>query len=309
MALLRLTFTAVVFLVLLASYPTARTAGPEFSDWSQPVNLGPLVNSSSDEGSPAVSKNGRSLYFASTRPGQLGGNDIYVSQWDDGTGEWGLPVNLGPVVNTTATEFSPSLSRDGHWLFFHSNRPGSIVPGVDIWVSYRQHVHDDFDWRTPFNLGSGVNAAGLDTSPSFFENDDVGIPQLFFASNRNVAGANDIYVSNMLADGSFGPAILVPELSSPAVEPGVSVRFDGREVFLFSSRTPSFGGFDLWTSTRETVFHPWSVPTNLGSVINTAANEGAPHITSDRRSLYFQSNRGGGFGGGDLYVTTRTKRR
>jgi hypothetical protein len=69
--------TVVVLLALCASSPTA---APEFSDWSAPMNLGPIVNSSSNEGGPAVSKNGRSLYFASTRPGQLGGNDIYVSQ-------------------------------------------------------------------------------------------------------------------------------------------------------------------------------------------------------------------------------------
>ena len=303
----RVAVAALGLLMLLASYPTA---APKFSDWSEPVNLGPVVNSSFSEGSPTVSKDGRSLYFASNREGQFGGNDIYVSQWDDITGWWGTPVNLGPVVNTTFTEFSPDLSRDGHWLFFHSNRqPGSFTPGLDIWVSYREHVHDDFAWQTPVNLGSGVNAPGLDTSPSFFENDDAGVPQLFFASNRNIQGANDIYVSDLLPDGTFSPAVLVPELSSPQVEPGVSVRFDGLEAFLFSARPPSLG-FDLWTATRETVFHSWSEPINLGPVINSAFNENDPHITSDGRALYFASGRtgSGAMGGGDLYVTTRARR-
>jgi hypothetical protein len=304
----RVALTALVLLALFASYPTAT---PNFSEWSAPVNLGPVVNSSFNEGGPAVSKDGRSLYFASNRPGQFGGYDIYVSQWDDVTGWWGPPVNLnffGAVVNTSATEFSPSLSRDGHWLFFHTNRPGSFVPGLDIWVSYREQVHDDFGWQPPENLGAGVNAPGLDTSPSFFANDDVGIPQLFFTSNRGVAGGNDIYVSDLLPDGTFGPAILVPELSSPQAEPGVSIRFDGLEMFLSSNRPASYGGFDLWTATRETVFHPWSQPSNLGPSINTAANEADPHITSDRQTLYFQSNRAGGTGGNDLYVSFRVKR-
>ena len=52
------------------------------------------------------------------------------------------------------------MSRDGHWLFVHSNRPGSFVPGSDIWVSCREHVHDDFAWEPPVNLGPGVNAPG-----------------------------------------------------------------------------------------------------------------------------------------------------
>ena len=312
MTFLRVALSAFALLALLTSYPTAAPESsdrsePEFSDWSEPVNLGPIVNSSAADGSPALSKDGRSLYFASRRPGELGGNDIYVSQWDDGSGWWGVPVNLGPVVNSSATEFSPNLSRDGHWLFFHSNRPGSFVPGVDIWVSYRKHVHDNFSWEPPVHLGPGVNAPGLDTSPSFFANDDAGMPQLFFASNRGITGGNDIYVSDLMADGTFGPATLVPELSSPQVEPGASIRFDGLEAFVFSARPESHGGFDLWTATRETVFHHWSAPTNLGAVVNSTANDSDPHITSDRQALYFSSNRPG-FGAGDLYVTTRTKR-
>src|SRR5881296_771925 len=53
--------------------------GP-FSDWSAPVNLGPVVNSGSDDFHPAISPNGLSLYISSGRPGGLGGNDIWVSQ-------------------------------------------------------------------------------------------------------------------------------------------------------------------------------------------------------------------------------------
>jgi hypothetical protein len=86
----------------------------------------------------------------------------------------------------------------------------------------------------------------------------------------------------------------------------LSVRFDGLEVFLFSARPESHGGFDLWTATRETVFHPWSAPTNLGPVVNSTANESDPHIASSREALYFASNRPG-FGGTDLYVTTRRR--
>jgi hypothetical protein len=310
MVILRAALAVVALLVLLTSYPTA---APNFSDWSEPVNIGPSVNSPFNESAPTVSKDRRSLYFASNRPGQFGGNDLYVSQWDDATGWWGPGVNLGPDVNSAATEFSPNLSRDGHWLFFHSNRqPGGFTPGLDIWASYREHVHDDFAWQAPVNLGAGVNAPGLDTGPSFFENDDIGVPQLFFASNRanlGVPGAVDIYVSDLMPDGTFGPARLVPELSSPQPEPGLSVRFDGLEVFLFSARAGGQGaGFDLWTAMRDTIFHPWSEPTNLGPIVNTPFNENDPHITSDRQTLYFTSGRPGGMGGADLYVTTRARR-
>lgn len=306
MVILRSAVAAIALLALLTSYPTA---APNFSDWSAPINLGAGVNSPFNDASPTVSKDGRSLYFASNR--LSGNNDLYVSHWDDAASEWGAAVNLGPIVNSAATEFSPNLSRDGHWLFFHGDRqPGGFTPGVDIWASYREHVHDDFAWQAPLNLGDGVNAPGLDTTPSFVENGDAGAPQLFFASNRTnplVGAAVDIYVSDLMADGTFGPARLVPELSSPLQDPGLSVRFDGLEVFLFSARAGGLGGFDLWTATRETVFDRWSQPTNLGPLVNTTSNENTPHITADRQTLYFTSNRPGGMGGTDLYVSTRTR--
>jgi hypothetical protein len=271
------------------------------------VNIGPLVNSSALDAGPAVSKNGTSLYFNSNRPGGVGGNDIWVSQWDSVTQAWGIPANLGAVVNSTGIDAGAALSRDEHWLFFQSDRPGGSG-ALDIWVSYRQHIHDDFGWQPAVNLGPGVNSAFEDTGAGYFENDDSGARQLFFASNRpGGLGQFDIYVSELLPDDTFGPASLVPELSSPLTEVDPSITFDGLEVFFFSGRPVSFGGIDLWTATRDTVFDPWSTPTNLGPLVNTAATDTQPSIASDRETLYFVSNRAGGFGDLDLYVTTRTK--
>src|SRR5919109_5551479 len=71
--------------------------GPE---WSAPVNLGPVVNSSATEQNPAVSADGLALYFQSDRPGGLGGVDIWGTRWDAGNKAWGPPVNLGTPVNT-----------------------------------------------------------------------------------------------------------------------------------------------------------------------------------------------------------------
>jgi hypothetical protein len=66
-------------------------------------------------------------------------------------------MNLGPIINTTANEMVPAFSRDGHLLFFASNRLPSSG-GVDIWVSRREHTHDDFAWQPAENLGAGVNS-------------------------------------------------------------------------------------------------------------------------------------------------------
>ena len=142
---------------------------------------------------------------------------------------------------------------------------------------------------------------------TYFENDE-GAAQLFFQSARGGGiGATDIYVSEQFPNGTFGPASLVPELSSPGLEQRPSIRFDGLEMFFFSDRPGGFGAVDLWAATRGTVLDPWSAPANLGPIVNSVAGDFQPYIASDRRTLYFGSARPGGLGGQDIWVTTRSK--
>src|SRR6185312_1071716 len=157
---------------------------------------------------------------------------------------WSSPLNLGPTVNTTSDEGNQAFSRDGHFLFFQSKRPGGFG-GIDLWVAYREHTHDDFDWQTPVNLGAAINSSADDNGPSYFANEDDGAPLLYFGSLR--LGGADIYVSAQLADGSFGAVTLVTELSSTANENRPAIRHDGREIFFQSNRIGAFGAnTDLW---------------------------------------------------------------
>ena len=109
-------------------------AQPKFSEWSAAVNLEAPVNSASDESGPALSRDALSLYFQSNRPGGLGLADIWVSQRNSVDDPWGLPTNLASV-NSAVADATPNLSRDGHWLFFASQRAGGLG-GFDIWVWY-----------------------------------------------------------------------------------------------------------------------------------------------------------------------------
>jgi len=308
-------FSAVAIVWVLISTPSLMTAQPAYSDWSTPVNLGPVVNSTGNDSGPALSKDGLRLYFGSNRNGTQGGSDLWVSKRNSVEEAWGQPTNLGAIVNSTADETAPNLSRDGHWLYFMSRRPGSQpnpagVISFDIWVSYRQHVHDDFDWQPPVNVGPNVNGPSFDQSPFFLDNEDFGVPQLFFTRTTPITG-NDIFVSNLQPDGTFGPAALVSELNSALADAGSSVRFDGLEVFFFSRRVVpgALGASDLFTATRESVFDPWSTPIPLGPVVNSVDLDFDPHIAADRETLYFASTRAtaGAIGGQDLWVTTRTK--
>jgi len=289
------------------------TVSPDYSDWSAPTPLGPVINTGANEAGPTLSKDGLTLYFVSNRPGSLNMiGDLWFSKRNSVDEDWGAPTRLSDIVNSAAEEATPNLSRDGHWLFFMSKRPGSQanpmgVVGFDIWMSYREHVHDDFDWQTPVNLGPNVNSPSFDQSPFFFENEETGLRQLYFTRTNGLTG-NDIFVSNQLPDGTFAPATLVSELNSVLSDAGTSITFDGHEIFFFTRRVApgTVGLSDLWTATRKSVLDPWSALTPLGPVVNSAVLDFDPFIASDRETLYFASTRAGTQ---DLYKSTRTKKR
>ena len=284
-------------------------AAPKFGEWSPPINLGSVVNTEFGEFAAHLSKDGLSLYFASTRPasyGSLGGEDLYVSQRADSSAPWGAPVNLGAVINTPSNDRSPALSRDGHFLFFASDRPGGSG-ALDIWVAWRANSHDDFAWETPSNLGTRVNSASTDAGPAFFENDDGGAPQLFLASNRpGGSGGLDIYVSALVAGVFEEPAPVTP-VNTAQLDLTPALRHDGLELVIASSRPGGAGAQDLWASSRDSVNDGWSTPVNLGASVNTTSSENFPALSADRQSLFFNSDRTGGSGGSDLYVTTRSR--
>jgi len=271
-------------------------ADARWSEWSVPVNLGPTVNSPFADNIPDLSRDGLSLYFSSNRPGGSGAGDLWVSRRASVDDAWGLAVNLGPTVNSSAGDLAPSLSPDGHYLFFTSNRPGGLGLN-DIWVSWRADVHDDFAWEAPVNVGSPINGPEFDAGPEFRR------PEFYFV--RGPAGtAFDIYVSSVIGNTFQSPRPVV-ELNSTADDLRPSVRFDGREIFLSSNRPGGFGTDDIWVSTRQSAAHPWTVPVNLGPVINTPFADNQPGLSQDGTMLFFTSNRPGGSGAGDLYVSTR----
>src|SRR3989454_1514261 len=143
------------------------------SEWSEPVNLGAVVNSNVLDAAPTLSTDGLSLYFTSNRPGGFGGNDLWVSQRDCGDCGGGTPVNLGPVINSPAIENRTSLSGDGHLLFFFSDRPGGHG-STTIWMSRRADPNDDFGWEPPVNLGPDVNTATAEQAPFYLQSAEDG---------------------------------------------------------------------------------------------------------------------------------------
>ncbi len=128
--------------------------------WSEPVNLGPPINSDKDEATPCPSADGLELYliFGKVETPEM---SIAVSKRDTKDSLWGEPVSLGSVINSVSCQVTPRISSDGLLLLFSdswlcSSRPGGFGD-TDIWLTRR--ATKDGDWGTPVNLGPLVNTA------------------------------------------------------------------------------------------------------------------------------------------------------
>src|SRR6266511_3415619 len=226
---------------------------------------------------------------------------------------WSTPVNFGPVINSDSNETAPTFSTDGHHLYFHSFKAEGCGD-ADLYVARRHDKRDDLGWGRPENLGCIVNSPFRDAGPTIFDDEATGITTLMFTSTRpGGPGDFDIYQSTRVGDeGEFGPATLIAELSGPFRDTRTAISRDGLELFLSSDvtgRPNGVGGQDLWVATRATTADLWSYPVNLGPAVNTTAFDGAPALSFDGTTMYFFSNRAGGSGGNDIWVTTRARLR
>ena len=277
------------------------------SEWSEPVNLGPVINSSALDANAGLSPDEHTIYFVSTRPGGLGGNDLWMSQRQCLSCDWEAPVNLGAPINSDAGEGAPTISDDGRMLFFFSARPGGLGL-ADIYVSHRVSTGADGDvWGPPVNLGPDVNTPAAENGSYYVKVSGEPNASLYF-NRLGQNGILDIYRVFLSNDGvPLGPAVVVPELSDPAgADQKVSVRTDGHELFVSAVRAGGFGNFDLYVYTRHDGNDAWSAPTHLDASINTPSIESQPNLSRDGRTLIFTSDRPGGFGVQDLWMSTRT---
>jgi WD40-like Beta Propeller Repeat len=301
--------------------------GP-FGPWSDFAPIDELA-SNSDDFHPAISRDGRSLYFTTSRDKAAGfPNEIVVSQRADRDAAWGKPQPLTSLNARGWTSAAPNLVPNGHLMYFQSNRGGH---GGDLYFSYRQHTHDDFAWGAPLPVPGLLNTTdNSESAATYFQDPATGAVRLYFSrfhgigmfSNQNQDW--NIYVSSLNADGTFGEGVIVPPLNSvqqPGDPPGTwtrdtrtAIRRDGLEMFITSNRHGglSYSGSsveNLWVATRiDTTSEDWTTP-QLVPNLNSGFGEGGPALSWDGTTLYFFSARSHTATPGhqQLWMSTRSK--
>ncbi len=220
------------------------------------------------------------------------------------------PTNLGPMVNSSSGDVSPSISADGLILIFQSNRPGGYGK-ADLYVTTRATTIEP--WGEPVNLGPSINSPQIDWCPSLSPD----ACTLYYGSYRPGGyGFSDIWVSTRATtDDAWGePVNLGPIINHSDYDATPFISEDGLELYFASlSRSGGYGGDDIWVSARETKEDDWGTPMNLGQVVNSTHEEVWPTLSADGLSIFFSSGvwgsaRPGGLGKSDIWMARRKSR-
>lgn len=191
-----------------AIYLTNQTRG----NYSEPVLI-KLGLDSLVAAHPAISPDGKTLYFVSNRRGGYGGNDIWKATKIDNGGEWGMPTNLGAGVNTPGNEMFPYVDPNGTLYFCSDGQPN--MGGFDIF-----RVDKDINnVEEIVNMGIPFNSVGDDFGIVFLDTD---LEEGMFTSNRDGSRNDDIY--------SFMVPPVKQELFGRVFDEGTSSQIDGATV-------------------------------------------------------------------------------
>jgi outer membrane protein OmpA-like peptidoglycan-associated protein len=231
------------------------------------------INTSYNEGSACLSKDGKYLYFARCNsPDAIGSCDIFVAE-NLGEKGWGNVRNLGANINTTSWDSHPSLSHTGDTLFFTSDRLGGFGL-ADIYYSVQDAANN---WQKAKNIGPIINTRNNEVSPFFHHKFNV----LYFSSNGQPLnfGVFDIYKAYLHEGVWDEPKNIGPLVNGEGSEYYFTI--DSKSSTLFYARSESDpDDLDLHSFPVPMEAQPEAVVTLKGSLTDSQTGKPLKGIVS-----------------------------
>jgi outer membrane protein OmpA-like peptidoglycan-associated protein/tetratricopeptide (TPR) repeat protein len=197
-----------------------------------------------------------------------------------------------------AGHFQQALQRIGRYLSRKDLPEDARARGV-AWQAHFAFGLQSQQARIPFqpvNLGDSINTADAEYLPSMPIHGDT----LIFT--RQQSGKEDFFISRRLDDHWSQARSIGPPVNSSLNEGAQSISQDGRILFYaIGDRPGGLGRFDIYYAVRQA--DHWSEPRNVGPPVNSPFWDTQPCLSPDNQSLYFVSDRPGGYGGSDIYVS------
>jgi tetratricopeptide (TPR) repeat protein len=265
-----------------------------------PINMGPEINSTSDEYLPAITADENVFVFTVRRPRDknticrdcLTEEDFYCSE-KDSKGNWAPRYDI-KQINSSYNEGAQCVSPDGKYLIFTICNRDDGYGSCDLYWSKRLGNR----WTTPRNLGKPVNTDAWESQPTFSSDGKT----VYFVSNRyGSVGGSDIWKTTMINEGDFSrPENLGNIINTRGDEVSPFLHPDNQTLYFASTGHRGFGGKDLFISRIDSNGN-WGTPKNIGYPINTPDDELNMVVNATGDKGYLSSSKEGGYGGLDLY--------
>ncbi len=205
--------------------------------WGEPEVKATISSPKSNQATISVSGDGQQLFMYK----DINGNgEIYVSNYELESDDFGTPVKMGSDINTEHWETHATVSADGQTLYFVSDRPGGLG-GRDV---YRCKKLPNGEWSLAQNVGAPINTPNDEDSPYFHPDGKT----LFFSSNGETSiGGFDIYFTKVQEDGSWGePVNMGYPLNTVDDDVFFTTNAKGDKGYYSSSKKDGFGQKDIY---------------------------------------------------------------
>jgi outer membrane protein OmpA-like peptidoglycan-associated protein/Tol biopolymer transport system component len=206
--------------------------------------------------------------------------------------------HFNSIINTKFTEYNPVLSADESVLAFTALRPntGKTRTGdkfiEEIYITYNNSGGWSEPKVVPIAHDYNVGTAGLAAD---------GQKMIIFMGGSVDPGS--LFQITKSGDTWSRPSLITPTINTPKfLESTASITPDGKTIYFASDRINGQGGLDIYKTSLQ-ANGTWSAPANLGPGVNTKANEDAPFIHPDQKTLFFTSDGHHTMGGRDIFVT------
>ncbi|MEZ4973926.1 MAG: OmpA family protein [Cyclobacteriaceae bacterium] len=232
------------------------------------------INTSYNEGSACLSKDGKYLIFSRCNaPGSIGNCDLYVSELGADS-VWSAAKNLGPTVNSTGWDSHPSLTHTGDTLYFASNRVGGFGLS-DIYFSTKDTKGN---WTQAQNAGPIVNTRNSEVSPFFHHKFNV----LYFSSNGQPLnfGEFDIYKSYYRTNYWSDPKNIGPLVNGAGSEYYFTIDSESKNLYYAKSSEEDLANLDLYSFPVPMEAQPEAIVALKGSLKNSHTGQPLKGIVS-----------------------------
>ncbi|SET74195.1 OmpA family protein [Hymenobacter actinosclerus] len=234
--------------------------------WTEAEALPKPINSSYNEGSACITKDGKTLYFARCECPTCQGNcDLYESTLRDG--KWTMPKSLGPNVNSPAWDSQPTLSPGEDTLYFASDRLGGFGLS-DIWFTVKNKAGQ---WLPAQNMGPVVNTRESEVSPFYHPLYHV----LYFSSRGQLLnfGDFDIYKTYRTRGRWQEPINIGPLVNGKGSEYYFTIDADSKNLYYARSEQANMKNLDLYSFPLPMEAQPTATTHVEGSLIDSVSRK------------------------------------